>query len=263
MSEYNNFELLLFAASEECCNKEAEDFLNIDAKDFSITKQQRKRMKQLMRKYTVTEKRRIPAVKWIAVACILSLSLLFTACVSITEIREAIKGFFLNWYDDFVSVGFGDEKKDKYDYEKIEIGDNVTNSASSSESTTAPVNEEIPPPPTEIVRKAYATYLPDNYTCEVDIDSKLYYSQSYYKDSNYVFSLTQNIITQDLQWENTESQNIYSVSVNGFNAIILENNDMSGVYIVVWQDNEYEYNIEGNFSSIDEIIRVAEGVKLN
>ena len=263
MSEYNNFELLLFAASEECCNKEAEDFLNIDAKDFSITKQQRKRMKQLMRKYTVTEKRRIPAVKWIAVACILSLSLLFTACVSITEIREAIKGFFLNWYDDFVSVGFGDEKKDKYDYEKIEFGDNVNNSASSSESTTASTSEEIPPPPTEIVRKAYATYLPGDYTSVVDFDGGFYYSVSYYEGSDYVFSLTQNIITHELQWANTKSQNIYTANINGFDAIVIENIDMNDIYIIVWQDNEYEYNIEGCFSNIQEIINVAEGVKLN
>lgn len=264
MSIYNNFELLLFAASEACCNKQAEEFLLVNDDNFGITKQQQKRMKQIEREYTKKEKRSIPKIKWIAIACILSISMLFTACVSIPKIREAIKDFFLEWYDDFVSIGFGDKKEDKFDYGEIEMGE--TADVDLNESTSAPeesLKEDIPPPPTEIMRRAYVADLPENYTYEVDLDSRLYYAISYYEEGNYVFSVTQNIITQELNWANTKSQKIYVTSINGFNAMIIEAVDVPGVYQILWQDNEYEYNIEGYFSDVDEIIGIAESVKLN
>lgn len=267
MSTYNNFELLLFAASEDCCNKQAEDFLNVDGSGFEITEEQRKRMKSMARKYTKKERKRSPTFKWIVAACLLSLSICFTACVSIPEIREAIKNFFLEWSEDFVSIGFGETKEDNSKYEEIEMGENVGGESNSSEDTlTEPSGssseQTIPDPPTEILKKAYATYLPGDYTSKVELDSRLYYTVNYYENSEYIFSIMQNIITQDLYWRNSESHKIYTANINGFDAIIVENIDMDNVYSILWQDNEYEYSIMGIFSSIDEIIKVAEGIKL-
>ncbi|MBE6576905.1 MAG: DUF4367 domain-containing protein [Ruminococcaceae bacterium] len=264
MSTYNNFEYLLFVASEECSRKQAEEFLQVNDEGFEITDKQRKRMKQLIRKHSKKEKAKASALKWkwIAVACLLTLSIGLTACVSITELREAIKKFFLDWKEDFVAVGFGNEKPDTSRFEKIDVGDAAdVNSDSSTQPSDNTTNEELPPP-TEIIKKAYATYLPGSYTTVVDIDSGFYYSISYYNNSNYVFSLMQNVITEELHWTNSASHKVYATTINGFNAIIIENTSVNGEYIAMWQDNEYEYNIEGTFASMDEIIKVAEGIKL-
>ena len=178
MSTYNNFELLLFAASEECSKKQAEEFLQTNTEGFEITDKQRKRMKQLIRKHSRKEKRKHTALKlkWVAVACLLSLSIALTACVSIPELREAIKKFFLDWKEDFVAVGFGNEKSDTSRFDKIDVGDaGDVNSDSSTQPSDDTTTEKLPPP-TEITRKAYTSYLPGNYTYEVDFDSKIYYS---------------------------------------------------------------------------------------
>lgn len=266
MSKNNNFEFLLFTAADECSKKQAEEFLNIDDTGFEITERQRKRMKQLVRKYTKKEKSRVYALKWkwIAAACVLSLSIILTACVSIPEIRDAIKEFFLEWYDDFVSIGFG-EKSDaaQYpDYDKIMPGDQPnTNENSSNDSSGESTEENNVTPPTEILKKAYATYLPGEYLLEVVADTPGYYLINYYENETLVFSLTQNIIYGDFIWADSENQSIFETKINGYNAIILKEEYIENVYSIVWRDQKYEYMITGLFSDIQEIIKIAEGIK--
>lgn len=267
MSKNNNFEFLLFTAADECSKKQAEEFLNIDDTGFEITERQRKRMKQLVRKCTKKEKSRAYALKWkwIAAACVLSLSIILTACVSIPEIRDAIKDFFLEWYDDFVSIGFG-EKSDaeQYpDYDKIMPGDQPnTNENSSDNSSGESTKENNVTPPTEILNKAYATYLPKDCIHTVKVDTKYYYLVNYYYNGNLMFSLTQNIIDNESYWADNDNQTIYKAKVNGYEAIIAEKNGEHKTYFIIWQDNEYKYTITGVFDNIDELIKVAESVKV-
>ncbi len=266
MSACNNFEFLLFSASEEYCEKQADEFLQVDDKGFEITDRQRKRMKQLMRKYTKKEKAVSSAIKWkwIAVACLLSLSIILTACVSIPELREAIKKFFLDWKEDFVAVGFGDRStEEEYpDLEKIMPGEQPaagkTPSGSSPENSA---NGNNITPPTEILKKAYASYLPGEYTAEITTDTKLYYFVDYYENGNLVFSLAQSIIYGEFVWADSESQTAYHTKVNGYDAIILEENNLQNCYSIIWRDQEYEYMITGLFSNIQELIETAKGIK--
>ena len=265
MSKNNNFEFLLFTAADECSKKQAEEFLNIDDTGFEITERQRKRMKQLVRKYTKKEKSRVSALKWkwIAAACVLSLSIILTACVSIPEIRDAIKEFFLEWYDDFVSIGFG-EKSDaeQYpDYDKIMPGDQPnTNENSSNDSSGESTEENNITPPSEILKKAYATYLPGEYTCTIKIDTPYYYLVNYYSDENHMFSLTQTIIDGETNWSDDNNQTIYRVEINGHSAVVIEK-ETKNTYFLIWQDKEYEYMLNGLFNSINEVIKIAEGIK--
>lgn len=266
MSKNNNFEFLLFTAADECSKKQAEEFLNIDDTGFEITERQRKRMKQLVRKYTKKEKSRVYALKWkwIAAACVLSLSIILTACVSIPEIRDAIKEFFLEWYDDFVSIGFG-EKSDaeQYpDYDKIMPGDQPnTNENSSNDSSGESTEENNITPPSEILKKAYATYLPGEYISDITVDTIYYYSTNYCIGNSIAFALTQNVITGELAWTDSQTQIMYQTKINGYNAILAEEKDIPNCYTLIWRDNEYEYIIMGVFDSIQELIKIAEGIR--
>ena len=266
MRTYNNFEFLLFSASEECCKKQAEEFLGVNDEGFEITNRQRKRMKHLLRKYTKKEKNKSTMLKWkwIAVACLLSLSIALTACVSIPELREAIKKFFLDWKEDFVAVGFGDkaEQPEYPDYEKIMPGDQPSTDEIPSDNSTGDSTQETTiDPPTEILKKAYATYLPGEYVVEITDDTPYYYSVNYCIDGNLVFVLTQNVIRGEFAWLDSENQIMYQTKINGYDAIILEEKDITGCYNLIWRDREYEYVIMGMFSNIQELTKTAEGIK--
>ena len=38
--------------------------------------------------------------------------------------------------------------------------------------------------------------------------------------------------------------------------------DVPGLYYLVWQDESYQYSLYGSFESKEELIRIAEGVKV-
>lgn len=250
MNNYNNFELLLFAASEEYCNKEAKMFLEIDSSIFSTTQVQQKKFHKIIRE---SQKRKtISKIYLLAIACMICLSLCFTACMCIPEIRTTIKNVCMEWYDKYIAVGFFEGT-----------------STLPQDNTTCDIDESslIPPPivlesPSKIEHKAKLTYLPRDYIMDVDLDNENYYSVSYYIGEEFVFSFTQNIINQDLNWADIEGQAIQKTLVGDFEALILIDINNPGFYSLIWQDYNYEYNIVGMFSGVDELIRIAEGVKI-
>ena len=87
------------------------------------------------------------------------------------------------------------------------------------------------------------------------------YAVSYYYENELVFSLTQTPISNENVWVNSENAKIYQVKINEYNAIMIEFLEYPQWYCAVWQDRYYEYEITGSFSSIDELINVAEGIK--
>lgn len=76
-----------------------------------------------------------------------------------------------------------------------------------------------------------------------------------------IFSLTQNVISGEMNWNNAEGQSVSEIQINGYRAVLIEDQNMTSVYSLIWRDQEYEYNIVGLFSNKDELIQVAEGVK--
>lgn len=273
MNTYNNFELLLLAASEEYCRQQTELFLNMDATDFQITPQHRKRFEKILRKNH--HKRLTPwgVIKIAAVACLLCLSIAFTACVCIPKVRKAIKEVFFEWYDEYVAIGFeeptGEEAAHSPNPSETSATDNDVavktplDAADQDDNDAKPSGTVKPEPPKEILKKAYATYLPnDNYRMEIDIDNIYYYAISYYNNSDLIFSLAQNIISTDLHWTDSETQTLHRIKINEMEAVCLEETETPNCYSIIWQDDDYEYIIMGIFSDLNEAIKIAEGIRL-
>ena len=100
--KFHNFELLLFAAAEDAANDVAEEFINIDSSQVEISPQGRKRVERYIRKSKRKTKLMHP-VKVILVACLIALSVAFTACMAIPQIREAMTEAVIQWYEDWQS----------------------------------------------------------------------------------------------------------------------------------------------------------------
>lgn len=237
MKKYNNFELLLTAAAEECCEQEATDFLSIDAANFEITRSEEKRIWHMINKNTGS-KTSWKVIKIAVVACLVFLAIGFTACMCIPEIRNAIKEVIIEWHEGYIAIGFEEETLEESRQETVE-----------------------PTPPKTIESKAYASYLPKSYELEIDMDNKFMYIVSFYYESELAFSLTQTPISDENVWVNSENAKIYNVKINEYNAIMIEFLEYPQWYCAVWQDRYYEYEITGSFSSMDELIKVAEGIK--
>ena len=60
-----------------------------------------------------------------------------------------------------------------------------------------------------------------------------------------------------------ENANAVFVQVNGVESVLTETLDGGRVmYCLVWQDDQYRYCLQGYFSSITELIQIAESIML-
>lgn len=241
--KFHNFELLLFAAAEDAANDVAEEFINIDSSQVEISPQGRKKVERYIRKSKRKTKLMRP-VKVILVACLIALSVAFTACMAIPQIREAMKEAVIQWYEDFFAFGFEE--------------------GSSDIPSPPPAQEEIPAePPTGIEKKAYASYLHQNLRSMVVSDFQSHY-EVHYMDSNDnpVFILRQKTITDEPLWNDAEGASAREVMVTGHKAYMVSDNAEPGVYKLIWQDYYYRYVIYGYFEDQADLIKIAENIQL-
>ena len=240
--KYSNFELLLRAASEDVVNDMIEEYINIDTTGVTISQKTIRKIERMIRARK-RKARNYRPLRIAIVACLVILSMAFSACMFIPPIREAITNVIVQWYDEYFSVGFGDE---------------------SDTVTTKPEPEEIIPdtPPTSIEKKAAAMYLPEGYSYVVVNESPTVY-ELHYNDStgNLVFILSQITIDGDLLWNDSSNTTAQEVTVNGHKAFLISYAEEPNIYTLIWQDYYYQYSIYGYFEEIDELMKIAEGIR--
>lgn len=267
MKKFNNFELLLYAAAEECIEQEAEEFLAIDTsevegkltKEKQLAKRIRYYKKQACKNSGVVRRYPMKTIIKAAIAAVLCGALLsLAACMSIKEVRTALFKTVVKWYDQYISISF-----ERVDDPADTTGTTPEQTEPTAEPETEPPVVSTITPPTTIEAKAYASYLPDTYSCTVDGESERYYMVSYYDmNEEWKFALTQTIIETGNHYEDSENKNIEKIQVNAHEAILIKDENTSNFYQLIWQDSYYEYTINGFFSSVDELIDIAEGIKL-
>lgn len=247
MRKHNNFELLLHAAAEEYMEKRAEEFSELDTSEVADQIRMRDRARKLMVR---SQKRyRTKVLKIVAVACLAALILATTACLSISEIREKFYEAFVQLFDGYIAVNFEEGNPNARPPEETE---------SETETET-----EAPPltPPTQIEHKAYASYLPEAYTCVVEVETKTYYNLAFYNlKNNWTFTLAQETIYDKPHFNDKEDQQEEIIHVHGNQAFLLVDSLKPGFYTLVWRDAYYQYTIYGTFSSVEVLKKVAEGI---
>lgn len=75
-----------------------------------------------------------------------------------------------------------------------------------------------------------------------------------------IFSLSQSTINEDLNWSNIENQTLHYIKINNNGALLIEDHNIPNSYMIIWQTDTYEFNLMGQFSDMDEAIKIASGV---
>ena len=252
MKKYDNFELLLHAAAEEYMEKKAEEFSAIDTTEIADQIRMRNRAKKLIERSRKSYRTRI--LKIVAVACLAALLLATTACLSISEIREKFYEAFVQLFDGYVAVDFEEGNPNARPPVETE-----TESETETETETLPLT-----PPTKIEHKAYASYLPEAYTCVVEGENKMQYCLSFYDlNNNWKFTLSQEVIYEAPYLQDSENKQTEIVYIHGNQAYLLKDSSQPNVYSLVWRDAYYQYSLYGIFSSKETLIQIAKGIELD
>lgn len=239
---FSNLDLMICAASELYVEKELQDFINVDTSDIEPFLRKKHELHRLSNR---SHRSCWSYVKIAAVACLICLSMAFTACICIPDIRSAIWSVVVDWYEDHIGIRFEPEESE-------------SNHSNKSEQSV------ILNPPDKIEEKAYPSYLPGAYNCEIDMDSTGMYMMSFYdlNTDEWSFMIKQSIIQEREQFADSEDQTVETIVFDGFEAIIVTSTDQPGFYSLVWQDTMYAYMISGYFENVDIILSIATGMKL-
>ena len=244
ISEFNNFELLLITASEAVSNDYADKFMAIDTTGIEMSPNAYIKMQRYIRKNGKYKAICHPA-KVILIAALIAMSIAFTACLTIPQIRESIKNVVVQWYDDHFAIRFSNDP--------------------DAINMTQPQPEEAIPqtPPKTIEKKVYAMYIPNDYKARVELDTLMCYQINYVDENNNpMIMLKQRIIESEMIWNDSEGVVPKEITINGHKAYLLTYQDEPNVYTMIWQDYYYQYNIYGMFANEEQVISFCENLKL-
>ncbi len=232
----DNFELLISAAVVECVHQDADEFSAIDT---SAVPQTPRLYKKVMR--NLPGRKRTTA-KVIIAAALVAVFLALTACACITEIREYVWGVVTEWYGDHFEVSFEPEPVTT---EEPEV------SASEAEL------------PKSIEKIAKLTYLPDGCYLDSELSFSSQYISEYSLNNEYAFIFVQCTYDVTNSFMDGENVDAICVQIKNCEAMLTEETEgESTKYCLFWQDGQYRYYLRGNFSSILELIKIAENASL-
>ena len=241
----NKMDALISASLYRNVSKEAEAFMSLDVSGIKDNPHIKNRI--LNRAKNKRSASWISTLRIAAVACLIIISMVFTACMCIPEVRESMWNAFVEWYDDHISVRFKQHED--------ATGD-VTKEEESS---------DIQEPPSRIEDNVVATYLPEGYYSEVSETSSMFtHILCYDAEGNMMFRLVQTVLgdadEDDILLDN-ENDPITTMHINGSEGILVEYPDVPGLYYLVWQDESYQYSLYGSFTSVSELMKIAEGIR--
>ena len=229
---FDRLDALIALSSRSLIDDEAEKFIELEPYQDISEKARRKAMHIIKR----AERKKCShpafhALKIAAIACLICISLVFTACVSIPEVREAMWEAVVEWYDEYIAVRFRG------------------NDSQSGTSPHAPaLIEEVNLP----------EYMPDGYTTTAFRSKTLFSAEYYDSDGNYAFTYIQGTQEREILQIDTPKAPPKNVDINGNEGILVIED---GIMAVVWQDSRYMYVIQGVFETQEDILKVCRSVK--
>lgn len=241
---FDSLEALIYASMKYVGSKELEDYNSV-SNDIAFSEKSKQRLiKRLMKEKEYIENHKIyrpvkEFFKRLAIAILVAVTLLFTACMCIEPIREATWEIVTKWYDNYISI------------ETFEVIEPIP-------TNNIAINLDSPLPTTILEHKEPA--LPEGFEQYVMLDLP----QQYYVEYE-----NQNVV---LEYRQTLLEN-YKLLISNNNTIMtdIEINGNSGksttfvtgsvvVNTVFWHDGKYCYYISGNESQ-ELIIKLAQTIQ--
>jgi len=227
----DKFDALLSLAAAECVKEEAAAFLSADV---SQIEDNPKMLKNIL---GMSRKRKWKTVKMIVLVALLCMSIAFTACMLVPEIRNAVWNVLVKHHGDHVEIEF--------------------DTGETEEATEPPVLEY----PETIEQKMVLNYVPEGCVKGTEIELPTQYQMYYFTDEGFEkFIAIQSIVDGTNTFTNNESEPIVYIQIHSYKAVLIEQEEENPVLTLTWQDNRYRYSISGRFSSINEIVKIAESI---
>ena len=125
----NKMDALISASLYRNVSKEAEAFMSLDVSGIKDNPRIKNRI--LNRAKNKRSASWISTLRIAAVACLIIIAMVFTACICIPEVRESMWNAFVEWYDDHISVHFTQNESEEKTDDKEDNNTDVQEAPSS------------------------------------------------------------------------------------------------------------------------------------
>lgn len=256
----DKLDLLLSLVGSECGNDDVERFNNLDTSGVCLDKSFYIRRKQILSKYKYgggfrSAKRFLVRI---AVALMALMSLGFLTVLASPDLREAVFGAVVEWYEDYFSIRYEPvtEETGSRDTE----AENTDITSTEEPKTESEASDTVKPP--EIIEQAMKpAYLPEgveeeivlNNNSMVSIDYYINYDELYYTYNQIVFKNNSILFDND-------SVVLNETMIDGQTAHIVEYNNKEGKSII-WTDGLYYFQLFSRSLSVEELIVIASSVQ--
>lgn len=228
----DKYDYLIAMAVLDAKNNDVEMFENLDTSDVVLNNQVVRKINRLIKRSNRNPEKRITEVRMtlsrVAVVALVVISIMFTAMMSVSAIRNAVWNVVVEWYDKYISVNY---------------------------ETNDPVSH---PTVLEEIRKP--TLLPLGAIEDVIGENKTAYFVGYYVEDDLYLMFRQSLIDSPDTHIDREEAMVENVLIGGFDGTLLtyeKNTDIN----IVWSDGKYRYILTGYDIDSKTLIMIAESVK--
>lgn len=238
---FDSLDALIYASMKYVGDRELEEYNNVDPDIVFSERAQKRLIKRLMRERDYIENHkvyrpRLELFKRIAIAALIAITVLFTACMCIEPIRKAIFDFFVEEHEDYYAV---------------EIVDTAPKASETQITENAP--------PTEILEYKEPKLPEDFERFELTKNKYRFYVE--YENADTLIIYNQELIDKYIVCINNLGTNLIDVSINGCSGVMSEytaGNVKNITYC--WKDSEYSYMLTGN-TDYFTLKSIAESIK--
>lgn len=261
----DRLDALILLSCESCIDEEVNEFYDQKI-EHTMSERANRRILRMIRRYDRARKfapyKRPLLIA--AFAVMLAITLSFVACMSIPKVRKAIWKAITEWHDDYISFKFvpndeetsNNEDKPGNDEKPKDVTDKSGNSSTSTDKPNDLPVIHIDPPNT--IEKVNApAYIPEGYTFEKSETPQIV-QIAYYYNNELIYVFNQYVISMNITVD-AEDAAVTNIDVNGVSATLISYNyeEIDNYYDLFWHDNMYAYKIEGIFTNMDELLRIA------
>ena len=238
----DKLDLLIAFAARDCGNDDVEMFRELDTSGVTLSDSFYAGQRRLIGRY-----KRKPALAMfrkcfvrVAVALLALMSVGFLTVMAVPNIRKAMVGAVVEWYEDYIAVRL-DPGKD---------GDHTGEGTSSSAGGAL----------TRVERAMKPTYIPQqNGEEDVIRNSESGVVIDYYVGDDLILTYYQMIYDGSETLIDSDISDMYDTEINGNKAVVIKHR--SEGYMIIWTDGEYYFQLHSTVFGTDELIKTASSVK--
>ena len=218
-----NFNLLLRLATNQSMDADMELFDSLDTSDITFNEKAEKRILRAIRhgNTAAVRKKWLNAIQRVAAVVLIVTTTFFAMAMCIEPVRAAFINAIVTWYEDYVSIWFGEKDADA---------------------------------PKTIEKEYTIANLPDGWTMEKISEDSLSVVHMLYGPDGEMVVFQQSVQTgSDIFYDSTDCSESTSVLESGITVTVLEYED--GRVCLVWRA-DYEFSLTGDNVSLISLINL-------